>query len=143
MKSILVSVITRAIIPAVLIVLLATPADSFAQAAETQPADQDHVVSSQALQQQVESTAADRQKNIDTINQLLSTPEAQKAMHDSNIDATQVRTAVPTLSDKELTELATRASHAQQDFAAGHLGPSLFTLIIIVIVVIIVVAIVH
>ncbi len=137
------AIFTRALVPAALVVTLACPASTFAQTSAVQPVDQDHIVSSQALQQQVESTSADRQKNIDTINQLLATPEAQRAMRDSKIDAQQVRSAVPTLSDKELVDLSTRASHAQQDFAAGHIGPSLFTLIIIVIVVIIVVAIVH
>ena len=58
-------------------------------------------------------------------------------------DAGQVRDAVPTLSDKELADLAVRSSRAQQDFSAGLLGVGLFTLIILLIIVIIVVAAVH
>jgi CHASE3 domain sensor protein len=143
MKSYFVALLTRAVIPAALIIALACPTGSFAQTTTDGSADQDHVVSSQGLQQQLQNSSADRQKNIDTINQLLSTPQAQSVMHDRHIDAQQVRNAVPTLSDKELASLGARASHAQQDFAAGHIGPSLFTLIIILIIVIIIVAIVH
>lgn len=143
MKSRLVTLFTRAVIPAALIVVLAWPSSSFAQAAGTQPNRQDHVVSPQGMQQQLQNTSAERQKNIDSINNLLSTTQAEKVMRDRHIDAQQVRNAIPTLSDKELADLGARSSHAQQDFAAGHIGPSLFTLIIVVIIVIIVVAIVH
>ncbi len=143
MKSTLVALLTRAIVPAALVVALAWPSGSFAQAVEKQSPNQDHVVSTQGLQQQLQSSSADRQKNIDSINNLLSTPQAQSVMHDRHIDAQQVRNAIPTLSDKELSDLGARASHAQQDFSAGHIGPSLFTLIIIVVIVIIIVAIVH
>ena len=95
------------------------------------------------MQQQLQDSSAERQKNIENLNNLLSTTQAEKVMRDRHIDAQQVRNAIPTLSDKELADLGARASHAQQDFAAGHLGPSLFTLIIVVIIVIIIVAIVH
>ena len=143
MKSFLVAILTRTIIPAALVVTLAWPSGSFAQAVETQPASPDHVVSPQGLQQQLQNSSAERQKNIEAIDKFLSTPQAESVMHDRHLDAQQVRSAVPTLSDKELADLGARASHAQQDFAAGHLGPSLFTLIIILIIVIIIVAVVH
>lgn len=110
--------------------------------AAPQAIDQDHVVSSQALQQQVDASSAARQKNIETLTQFLSSPQADRAMRDAHIDAAKVRTAIPTLSDQELRDLSTRASNAQQEFAAGHIGPSLLTIIIVAIVVIIVVAIV-
>ena len=143
MKSFLVALLTRAIVPAALMVALAWPSGGFAQAIEKQSTDQDHVVSAQGLQQQLQNSSADRQKNIDAVDKLLSTPQAESVMHERHIDPQQVRSAIPTLSDKELADVGARASHAQQDFAAGHIGPSLFTLIIILIIVIIVVAIVH
>ena len=143
MKFRFASIFTRGVIPAALVVALAWPASSFAQATASQPASQDHVVSPQGMQQQLQNSSADRQRDIDSINELISTPQAEKVMHDRHIDAQQVHNAIPTLSDKELADLGARASHAQQDFAAGHIGPSLFTLIIVVIIVIIIVAIVH
>ncbi len=143
MKSFFTVLLTRAVVPATLVITLAWPASTFAQAPETRPADQDHIVSTDVLQQEVENSSADRQKNIDTINELLSTPQAEQAMRDHHIDAKQVRDAVPTLSEKELAELSARASKAQHDFDAGLLGVGLLTLIVLLIIVIIVVAAVH
>lgn len=143
MRSFFVAVLTRALVPAALVVTLAWPAGTFAQAGATQTSDKDHVVSSDALQQQVENSSADRQNHIDTINRLLSTPQAEQVMRDHHFDAQQVRSAVPTLSDRELADLSARASKAQHDFDAGILGVGLLSLIIILIIVIIVVAAVH
>jgi len=111
--------------------------------AAAQAADQDHIVSSKALQQQVVTAAAARQKNIDTLTSLLKTPIAQKAMHDAKVDPVQVKNAIPTLSDDELANLSGRVTKAQSDFSAGFLGVGLFTLIILVVILIIVVSIVH
>jgi hypothetical protein len=104
---------------------------------------QDHLVTSDALQQQVESKAATRRQNIDTVTSFLSTPIAERAMKSNHYDPVKVRSAIPTLSDEELSDLASRASDAQQKFAAGFLGVGLLTLLILIIVVIIVVAVVH
>jgi hypothetical protein len=123
-------------------VWLICPVRATAQAADL-AADQDHIVSSQALEQQVVNAAATRQKNIDTLTNLLGTPTAQKAMHDAKVDPVQVKNAIPTLSDEELANLSGRVTKAQNDFAGGVLGVGLFTLIILVVILIIVVSIVH
>lgn len=131
-------VLVRGFFALILLSILAFVAGSLTQAR----AD-DHVVSTQALQQQVHSKAATRQQNIDTVTQFLSTPIAERAMRSKHYDAVKVRTAIPTLSDAELADLAARADHAQQQFSAGFLGVGMLTLIILIIVVIIVVAAVH
>lgn len=136
--SILSVIVLRGIIPAALALLLAFPQDIFAQAAS-----QDHLVSPQLLQQQVENASQTRQQNIQTITNLLSTPIAERAMTNAHFDPVQVRTAVPTLSDQELANLATRAADVQQKINAGVLGVGLWTLIVIIAIIIIVVAIVH
>lgn len=128
--------------PMALFAALSLPAHSNAQAAAT-TGNQDHIVSSQALQQQVETSSSTRQKNIDILNQLVATPTAVKAMRDAHVDPQQVKTAIPTLSNQDLANLATRATNAQQDFAAGHIGPGLFTVIVLAIIVIIIVIVVH
>lgn len=143
MKSFLAAIFIRALIPGALASALTYPAGVFAQEPAIPMASQDHIVTSQALQQQVENSSADRQKDIETINRLLSTPQAEKVMRDQHIDAQQVRSAVPTLSDRELADLSARASKAQHDFDAGILGFGLLSLIIILIIVIIVVGAVH
>lgn len=136
--SILSSIATRGLVPAVLIPLLACPMGIYAQA----QAD-DHIVSTGALQHQVELSSAQRSRDIATVSEFLSTPIAERAMRDSHFDPVQVRTAIPTLSDSELKDLATRSANAQQKFAAGGLSSLALTLIILGVVIIIVVAIVH
>jgi len=137
-KSFLSPILLRGIVPAALITLLAGPAAGFAQATT-----QDHLVSPQALQQQVQTTSQTREQNIRTVTEFLSTPIADRAMRDAHYDPVQVRTAIPTLSDQDLSNLASRATDAQQKFAAGYIGQGLLTLIIVCVVIIIIVAIVH
>ena len=134
--------ILRGLAPAALLLAFVAPQAATAQAAAP-AADQDHIVSAQALDQQVAASSADRQKNIDTLQQLLKVPEAQKAMHDAKVDPAQVKNAIPNLSDQELANLSSRATHAQQDFAAGHIGTGLFTIIVLAIIVIIIIIVVH
>ena len=102
-----------------------------------------HLVSPSQLQQQVQTATATRQHNIDTLNQFLATPTAQKAMKDAKIDPVQVKDAVPTLSNAELANLSTRAAHAQSQFAAGSLSTLALALIILAVVLIILLAAYH
>lgn len=130
--------VTRGFLALMLLSMLALVAGSLTSAR----AD-DHIVTSQAMQQQVQNTAATRQQNIDTLSQFLSTPVAERAMQSHHFDAVKVRSAIPTLSDAELANLATRANTAQQQFAGGFLGLGMLLVIVLAIVVIIVVVAVH
>jgi hypothetical protein len=134
----------HAVVPAALVALMANPAGTLAQTAPpAQATAADHVVSSQALTNNLEASSTARQKNIETLTKFMSTPTAEKAMRDAKIDPVQVQKAIPTLSDQELTNLSTRAADAQQKFSAGVLGTSTITLIIVLIAIIIIVAIIH
>lgn len=137
-KSPISHLILRGIVPAALAFLLICPSNTFAQTAAP-----DHLVSPQALQQQVQSASQTREQNIRTVTDFLSTPIAERAMRDAHYDPVQVRTAIPTLSDQELANLSARATDAQQKFAAGYIGQGLLTLIIVCVVIIIIVAIIH
>jgi CHASE3 domain sensor protein len=97
-------------------------------------ADQGHVVSRADLQKAVESSSHSRQHDIETVRQFLSSPTADEAIKSAKLDPQQVRTAVATLSDEDLAQLAARANKAQADFAAG--GISVITLGIIVVLVV-------
>ena len=125
-------------VPAVLTVLVSYPAGLLAQTTSAE-----HIVSSNALQQQVESSSKTREKNVQTLKQFMSTPTAEKAMRDAKIDPVQVQNAIPTLSDSELATLSSRANDAQQKFSAGALTNNMLTLIIVLVAVIIIVAIIH
>ena len=127
----------QAAVPAVLIVLLSYPVGLFAQSPE------EHIVSSQTLQQNLETSSATRQANVQTLTRFMSTPTAEKAMRDAKIDPVQVQKAIPTLSDRELADLSARATDTQQKFSAGALSNNMLTLIIVLVAVIIIVAIIH
>jgi hypothetical protein len=112
----------RTMIAIVLVTLFLVPADLLAQS---------HVVSPAELNQQAVAASQTRQHNIDTLEQFLSSPLAEKAMRSGDLNAQQVRTAVSTLSDQELAQLSARADKAQKDFAAGNLSDRDLILIIL------------
>ena len=112
----------RMVVALVLLTLFIVPTDLLAQS---------HVVSPADLQKQVMSASHVREHNLQTVTNFLSTPTAEKALKSSHINPQEVRTAVSTLSDQELADLASRADKAQADFAAGNLSDRDLILIIL------------
>lgn len=123
----------RVAIATLLVALFIVPTDALAQS---------HVVSPADLQKEAVATSQVRQHNLDSIQHLLSTPAAEKALKSAKINTQQVKTAVATLNDQELAQLASRADKAQADFYAGNLSERDLILIIlgIAILVLIIVA---
>lgn len=123
----------RIAIASILVTIFFVPADLVAQS---------HVVSPAELQKEVMAASQARQHNLETVRQFLSTPTAEKAMISAQIDPQQVKTAVATLDDQELAQLAARADKAQADFAAGKLGERdlIWIILAIVVLVLIIVA---
>ena len=107
-----------------LISILATPQGIFCQ-------DSEHVVSSADMQKAAVDAARARQDNIDTLNRFFSSDKAREALKSSHMDAQQVKSAVATLDDQELAQLAARADKAQQEFAAGRMSDHDLLLILI------------
>lgn len=118
----------RPVIALLLVTLFLIPTDLRAQ---------NHLVSPADLQKQVMTTSQQRQHNLETLQQFLSTPLAEKAMKDANINPRQVQSAIPALSDQELAQLSARADKAQRDFAAGDLSQRDILLIILAVVVLV------
>jgi hypothetical protein len=83
---------------------------------------QTHVVSSGELQRQAVVASQSRQHNLEVVKEFLSSSSAEKALKSAHVDPAQVRTAVSTLNDQELAQLAARSQRAQADFAAGTLS---------------------
>lgn len=81
-----------------------------------------HLVSPEELRKATLAVTQARQQNIVTIQQFLSSDQAQKALKNAHMNPQQVKEAVSGLSDQELAQLASRASKAQADFAAGTLS---------------------
>lgn len=137
-RTIVQSLVLRALIPSSLVLLMSFPHDAFAAASA-----QDHLVSPQAMQKQMADSASTRQKNIETVRSFLSTAVADRTIRDAHYNPEQVKTAVSSLSDQEVASLAARSADAQQKFAAGSLTKPELALIVIALVVLIVVIIVH
>lgn len=81
-----------------------------------------HVVSPSDLQKQTVEATRDRQHNLSSVREFLSTTTAEKAMKSASMDPKKVQNAVSSLSDDELANLAQRSDKAQADFAAGTLS---------------------
>jgi hypothetical protein len=126
----------------VLSLVLFTPALRAQQPTSAAKSEQ-HLVSPTQLQQRVQADSAARKKNIATLSQFLSSPMAVKKMKSEHIDPAQVQDAIPNLSSAELAQLAARAAHAQQQFAAGTLSNNDLLLIILILVVVILIAVIH
>jgi hypothetical protein len=122
-----------------LITLLTSP---FIARSQSAVADE-HIVSTQALQQQVSKFSETRRNDIETVQDFMSSSGAERAMKEAKMDPVQVKNAIPVLSDEELSNLSVRVRDAQQKIAAGSMGPGFLTLIVIALAVIIIVAIVH
>ncbi|HZR57224.1 MAG TPA: PA2779 family protein [Terriglobales bacterium] len=105
-------------------------------------AETSHLVSPSELQKEAVNVSQTRQQNITTVQKFLSGERAEKAMQSLHANPTQVRAAVANLSDQELAKLASKATNAERDFAAGHLSRLDDLLIIagVVLIIIIVVA---
>src|SRR5262249_18760866 len=98
---------------------------------------QTHVVSPSELQNAIVASTQARNRNMETIREFLSSSAAEKALQSAHMDPTQVKQAISSLSDQELAQLASRASKAQADFAAGNLNERDLIIILIAIAVII------
>ena len=114
-----------------LVLLFAVPRSLYAETP--------HVVTTAELQAKVVQQSQLREQNQKALRSFLSSSEVQEAMRSARINAQQVETAIPSLSDAELAQLAARASHAQKDFAAGGLSRGALLIIAIAVVVVIII----
>jgi hypothetical protein len=126
----------RVITACILVAIFAIPQSLLAQA---------HLVSPSDLQKQVLAASQTRQNNLETVQRFLSSPTAEKAMSSLHADARQVTTAISSLSDQELVQMAARANKAQADFAAGNINDHdlLIILVAILVLILIIVAVRH
>ena len=114
----------RVLTACVLITFFLLPSEALAQS---------HVVSPADLQKEMVKSTQARQHNLDTVKQFLSTPMAEKALKSARMDPVQVKTAVSSLNDEDLAQLAVRADKAQADFTAGTLSDRDLILILLAI----------
>jgi hypothetical protein len=117
---------SRVALAVVLAAVFALPQNLVAETAS-------HLVSASELQQAVVKASTERQQNRSEVERFLSSEQAQNALKSAHMNPEQVKTAVSTLNDAELAQLATRAHKAQADFAAGTLSDRDLIIIIVAI----------
>ena len=83
---------------------------------------QNHVVSQADLQKNTIAASQARQQNANTLISAFSSPKVEKALKAAKMDPTEVKTAIASLSDTDLAQLAARTHTAQNDFAGGTLS---------------------
>jgi len=105
----------RVAVAFVLAAVFALPQNLVAETAQ-------HLVSPSELQQAAVKASTARQQNLDQVKQFFSSEKAQQALKSAHVNPEQVKSAVSTLDDAELAQLASRVQKTQSDFAAGTLS---------------------
>jgi len=106
---------SRVAVAFVLAAVFALPQNLVAETAQ-------HLVSPSELQQAAVKASTARQQNLDQVKQFFSSEKAQQALKSAHVNPEQVKSAVSTLDDAELAQLASRVQKTQADFAAGTLS---------------------
>jgi hypothetical protein len=114
----------RGLVTCILVAIFAVPPSLLAQS---------HLVSPADLQKELVASTQVRQHNVETVSQFLSSEKAENALKSAHINPVQVQTAVATLSDQELAQLASKVDKAQADFAGGRLEDRDLLIIIVAI----------
>jgi hypothetical protein len=101
-----------------------------------------HLVTPDVAQARLLETSAERERNLARVDALLVSPEGGAALKVVGVSEDRVRGALPTLSDAELQDLATRAAALQADPTAAGLttkqwiwiGAAVVAIVVIIIV---------
>ena len=99
------------------------PAGAFAQAG--------HLVAPAELHQRALERSQQRQRDLESLHDFLSTETARKALSAAKVNGEQVLNAMRSIDDEDLANLAKKARQAQSDFAAGSLNNEQLTYIVI------------
>jgi len=80
----------------------------------------DHVVSRATIDQKLSGAAVERSRNLASVNEALSSPNAARAAASLGVDVDRMRRALPRLSDADLRDLSRRAASLRIDPLSGH-----------------------
>lgn len=107
--------------------------------AATPLAAADHVVAPGVIAQALTKSEAGRQNEIAQVQKFFSSQPARDALKKGGIDLREVQSAIPSLDNQELAQLARKTSKLQSDFAAGALTNERLTYIVIALAVAVIV----
>ena len=91
-----------------------------------------HSAPQSALDAAVQDRAADAAADRETVTQLLQRPDVQAIAGDLGLDLRRAESAIATLDDQRLTELAAQARQAEQALAGGQSSVTISTTMIII-----------
>ena len=100
------------------------------------------IVSPDELHQDLLKTWNEKEQNLATVQQLLSTEAARELIENTGSDYDQVMQALPLLDEDELSRLASQTRVAQANFAAGLSDRELINVLLIVLLVVAVIVVV-
>jgi hypothetical protein len=100
------------------------------------------VVTSDELHQDLLNSWNEKEANLATVQQLLSTDAARELIQNTGNDYKQVMQALPLLDDEELSKLANQTRVAQANFAAGLSDRELINVLLIVLLVVAIIVVV-
>jgi len=95
----------------------------------------EHLVDARAAQAAVQRVAADRAADVAAIQGALRTSVAERAARAMGVPLDRVVSAVPTLSDGEVHDLAVRAAALQGDPLAGQMDPWVNEVLVVILIV--------
>jgi len=111
-----------------LVLILTFPLGAFAA--------EEHLVPAAELEQEVAERAADRERDLATVDGLFERSETVRTIEQAGFDPEQVREAVPLLDDETLAELAARAREIDGDVEGGLLGTLVLLLLLAILLVV-------
>lgn len=109
----------------------------FAMSASLVAQSTDYLVSPSDLQKAAVDASQKRLQDRETLQKFFSSEKAQQALKSANMSPKEVEASIAALSDDELAQLASRATKAQNDFAAGSVSNRNLLLIIVAVAVLI------
>jgi hypothetical protein len=80
----------------------------------------DHVVSRGTIDLKLAGAAAERERDLASVNEALSSRTVARVAASAGVDVDRVRHALPRLSDSDLRDLSQRAAALRTDPLAGH-----------------------
>ena len=95
---------------------------------------QDHVVAPSKIQKDVAASSSAREANQQQLEAFVSSPMALQALKTVHLSASQVKNAIPNLSNEEMAQLAARSQTAQADFSAGRMSDRDLIIILLAVV---------
>jgi hypothetical protein len=100
------------------------------------------IVTPEEMHQDLLKSWDEREQNLGTLKELLSSDAAREMIAKAGADHGKVMQALPTLDDEELSKLASQARVTQANFAAGLSDREIVNVLIIVLLVVAIVVVI-